>query len=85
MKTTGVVRQLDSLGRIVLPIELRRNLEIGPKDIEAGQAVLVRRDTREKRVVELTALAENVKDMLDSMQADMLIEVRDDGEFRIVP
>ena len=33
MKTTGVVRQLDSLGRIVLPIELRRNLEIGPKDM----------------------------------------------------
>ena len=33
MKTTGVIRQLDSLGRIVLPIELRRNLEIGPKDM----------------------------------------------------
>ena len=33
MKTTGVVRQLDSLGRIVLPIELRRSLEIGPKDM----------------------------------------------------
>ena len=33
MKTTGVIRQLDSLGRIVLPIELRRTLGIGPKDM----------------------------------------------------
>ncbi len=33
MKTTGVIRQLDSLGRIVLPIELRRHLQIGPKDM----------------------------------------------------
>ena len=33
MKTTGMIRQLDSLGRIVLPIELRRTLGIGPKDM----------------------------------------------------
>ena len=33
MKTTGVIRQLDSLGRIVLPIELRRTLGIGAKDM----------------------------------------------------
>ena len=32
MKTTGIVRQMDSLGRIVLPIELRRTLDIGQKD-----------------------------------------------------
>ena len=28
MKSTGMVRKIDSLGRIVLPIELRRVLEI---------------------------------------------------------
>ena len=28
MKSTGVVRKLDELGRIVLPIELRRTLDI---------------------------------------------------------
>lgn len=28
MKSTGVVRKLDRLGRIVLPMELRKNLEI---------------------------------------------------------
>ena len=32
MKSTGIVRRLDELGRIVLPIELRRNLELEVKD-----------------------------------------------------
>ena len=32
MKSTGIVRQMDSLGRIVLPIELRRTLGIARKD-----------------------------------------------------
>ena len=32
MKSTGVVRKLDDLGRITLPIELRRNLDIAEKD-----------------------------------------------------
>jgi transcriptional pleiotropic regulator of transition state genes len=32
MKTTGIVRRIDELGRIVLPIELRRNLHIGQRD-----------------------------------------------------
>ena len=33
MKSTGVVRQLDTLGRIVLPIELRRTMDINFKDM----------------------------------------------------
>ena len=32
MKSTGIVRKIDELGRIVLPIELRRTLEFGEKD-----------------------------------------------------
>ncbi len=32
MKTTGIVRKIDDLGRIVLPIEIRNRLEIAPKD-----------------------------------------------------
>lgn len=32
MKSTGVVRKIDELGRIVLPVELRRNLDINEKD-----------------------------------------------------
>ena len=33
MKSTGIVRKVDELGRIVLPIELRRTLEIAEKDM----------------------------------------------------
>lgn len=32
MRDTGINRQLDNLGRITLPIELRRSLGIGKKD-----------------------------------------------------
>ena len=32
MKSTGIVRRVDELGRIVLPIELRRTLDIGEKE-----------------------------------------------------
>jgi len=45
MKSTGVVRQLDTLGRVVLPIELRRTMDIGTKDmleifVEGDQIIL---------------------------------------------
>lgn len=32
MKATGIVRKVDELGRVVLPIELRRTLDIDIKD-----------------------------------------------------
>lgn len=32
MKSTGIVRKVDELGRVVLPIELRRTLDIEEKD-----------------------------------------------------
>lgn len=32
MKATGIVRKMDDLGRIVIPIELRRNLNLEIKD-----------------------------------------------------
>ncbi|MBE6662636.1 MAG: AbrB/MazE/SpoVT family DNA-binding domain-containing protein [Ruminococcaceae bacterium] len=32
MKSTGVVRKMDDLGRIVLPIEIRKMMDIGEKD-----------------------------------------------------
>lgn len=32
MKETGIVRKVDELGRVVLPIELRRTLDIAEKD-----------------------------------------------------
>ncbi len=47
-------------------------IECGPKDIEANQAVVVRRDTREKIVVSLDELTVRVPEILESIQADML-------------
>ena len=32
MKSTGIVRKVDELGRIVLPVELRRTLDIEERD-----------------------------------------------------
>ena len=32
MKSTGIVRKVDELGRIVLPIEMRRTLDLAEKD-----------------------------------------------------
>ena len=43
-------------------------LELGPKDIEKDQCVLVRRDTREKTFVPLAGLAQAARDLLDRMQ-----------------
>lgn len=47
MKSTGIVRRVDELGRIVLPIELRRTLDIAEKDqleifVEGSSIVLKR-------------------------------------------
>lgn len=33
MKATGILRRVDELGRIVLPVELRRALEIADRDL----------------------------------------------------
>ncbi len=48
----------------------------GIKDIEAGQAVVVRRDTREKITVAIDELAAELPKILDSMQKDMLERAR---------
>lgn len=32
MKSTGIVRKVDELGRVVLPMELRRTMDIAEKD-----------------------------------------------------
>ena len=45
MKSTGIVRNVDELGRIVLPIELRRTLDIEVKDsleiyVDGSQIIL---------------------------------------------
>lgn len=46
-------------------------VEIGPKDMENNQAVLVRRDTHEKTAVSLDNLEAEVEKILDTIQQDM--------------
>jgi prolyl-tRNA synthetase len=43
-------------------------IEVGPKDIEKNQVVIVRRDELEKRFVPIDGLAETVKTMLEEVQ-----------------
>lgn len=45
MKNTGIVRKIDELGRVTLPIEIRRTLNIEEKDpieifVEEGAIIL---------------------------------------------
>lgn len=47
-------------------------LEIGPKDIEKGIAIAVRRDTREKTEIPFENLEETLTALLEKMQNDML-------------
>ncbi len=46
-------------------------VEIGPRDMKEGNCVIVRRDTREKIVCPIDAVAEKVGELLVQMQSDM--------------
>jgi prolyl-tRNA synthetase len=51
-------------------------LEIGPKDIEKSQVLVVRRDTREKIPLPLDGLSARVLDLLDGIQGALLERAR---------
>ena len=51
-------------------------IEMGPRDIEANQAIIVRRDTREKMTVAIEELALKTREVLDTMQREMLERAR---------
>jgi prolyl-tRNA synthetase len=51
-------------------------LELGPKDIEKDQCVLVRRDTREKAFVPLAGAPTRVQELLDQVQKNLLERAR---------
>jgi prolyl-tRNA synthetase len=60
-------------------------LEFGPRDLDANQCVLVRRDNRVKRTVTLDSIGEDVADLLSIIQTDMLVaafERREAKSFR---
>ena len=51
-------------------------IEIGPKDIENNQIVLVRRDSRKKIVVSLNEAAAKITEVLNDIQSSLLAKAR---------
>lgn len=65
MKSTGIVRKVDELGRIVLPIEMRRTLDIAERDsLEIyvdGESIIL------KKYHPACIFCENTKDVVSFM------------------
>ena len=59
-------------------------LELGPRDLDKSQAVLVRRDTREKTPVSLDTVGEDIDGLLSRIQEAMLVAARDRREANSV-
>jgi prolyl-tRNA synthetase len=60
-------------------------VELGPRDLDASQCVVVRRDTKEKRPVPLASLGEELEGLLDRVQHDMFaaaLERREKNSLR---
>ncbi|MDQ6831254.1 MAG: proline--tRNA ligase [Gemmatimonadota bacterium] len=55
-------------------------MELGPRDIDANQAVVVRRDSGLKAIVSLELLGDQINTLLDQMQTEMLTVARDRRE-----
>lgn len=84
LQDAGVRARLDddvraSFGRRAVDWELKGvpvRVELGPRDIEAGQATVVRRDVGDKHTLPLSGLANVVRDMLGQIQESMLADSR---------
>lgn len=59
-------------------------IEIGPRDIENSQVMTVRRDNLEKAPTSMDGLADNIKQMLDTIQKDMLVKSRNRRDAKVV-
>ncbi len=57
-------------------------VELGPRDIENGQAVLVRRDTNEKITVKLSEISNEVTSLLETIQKDLLEKAKKHRETK---
>ena len=83
LKAAGLRVQLDerdkSPGWKFAEAEMRGvpvRVEIGPRDLAEGKCVLVRRDTREKLVVEIANVAEEVFKLLEQIHNDMFARAK---------
>lgn len=59
-------------------------IEIGPRDIENNQAIIVRRDTLEKQTVMLDSIEKTISQLLETIQKEMLEKARERRDQRIV-
>jgi len=59
-------------------------IELGPRDIEEGKALIFRRDTLEKQAYSLDTVVEEVNELLGSVQKDMLEAARKRRDGKIV-
>ena len=83
LKANGISARLDdsdkSPGWKFAEQEMRGipvRIELGPKDIETGQCVAVRRDTREKLTFSLEEAAEKLPGLLETIQRDMFARAK---------
>ena len=59
-------------------------IEIGPRDIENGQVVIMRRDNLEKQTVAIADLEKFIPELLDTVQKDLLTKSRAKRDAKIV-
>ena len=59
-------------------------IEIGPRDIENGTAVVVRRDSLDKTFVKIDELSKAIPELLDNVQKDMLLRSRERRDKKII-
>ncbi len=59
-------------------------IEVGPRDIENNQVMVMRRDTLEKSTLSMDGLTESVVALLDAIQKDMLVKSRERRDKKVV-
>lgn len=90
LKTAGIRTKMDdtdkSPGYKFAEAEIRGiplRVEIGPRDLENGNCVIVRRDTREKTVCAIEDVTKVAAEIMDQMHDDMLARAKEHLETHI--
>ena len=75
MKSTGIVRRVDDLGRVVIPMELRKSLEISSRDsleiYVEGDSIILK---KYERSCKLCGGTENIKNFESKYICEECIE-----------
>ncbi|KAG9064821.1 ribose-phosphate pyrophosphokinase 1 [Linnemannia hyalina] len=59
-------------------------LEVGPKDVKSNQALAARRDNGEKSTISHETLAKDVRELLDTVQADMFTRAKETRDANVI-